>query len=124
MGLDIEMEIKESYMEVLRMIGKLFNFMFKNLKEKNQKEIEVIKSVYGYEDFKFLEEPLMITFKEGCRLLKEIGIEQSEHEDISSDTEKKLGNIIREKYNTDFYIMHQYPVSARPFYTMLLKDDS
>lgn len=35
MGLDLEMEIKESYMEVLQLIGKLFNFIFKNLKEKN-----------------------------------------------------------------------------------------
>lgn len=65
-GLDLEMEVKESYMEVLKLIGNLFNHMFRSLKQKNQKEIEVIKSVYGYEDFLFLDEPLILTFKEGC----------------------------------------------------------
>ncbi len=75
MGLDIEMEIKESYFEVLSFLGKLFNFIFKGLKEWNSKEIEVIKSVYGFEDLLYLEEPLMLTFKEGCKLLKEAGIE-------------------------------------------------
>jgi aspartyl-tRNA synthetase len=25
---------------------------------------------------------------------------------------------VREKFNTDFYIMDKYPLSARPFYTM------
>jgi len=30
---------------------------------------------------------------------------------------------VREKYDTDFYMLHRYPVQARPFYTMLAKDD-
>jgi aspartyl-tRNA synthetase len=55
---------------------------------------------------------LIITFKEGCELLKEKGIIQDVNEDISTDIEKKLGQIVKEKYNTDFYILHQYPVSA------------
>lgn len=33
-GLDLEMEIKESYMEVLNTIGKLFKHIFIGLKEK------------------------------------------------------------------------------------------
>lgn len=33
-GLDFEMEIKESYMEVLKVIGKLFNHIFVGLKQK------------------------------------------------------------------------------------------
>lgn len=55
--------------------------------------------------------------------MKEAGIEQSVHEDLDTDVEKKLGLIVREKYDTDFYMMHRYPVSARPFYTMLCHDD-
>ena len=105
-GLDIEMEIKESYLEVLALIGRLFNSMFRNLKEKNAKEIEVIKAVYGYEDFLFLEEPLLLTFREGVAMLREAGVEQSEHEDLSTEVEKKLGALVREKYKTDFYVLH------------------
>lgn len=50
-GLDGEMEIKEHYSEVLEVIGNLFKHIFKNLKEKFAKEIEIIKDQYDYEEF-------------------------------------------------------------------------
>jgi aspartyl/asparaginyl-tRNA synthetase len=37
--------------------------------------------------------------------------------------EKALGAMVREKYNTDFYILERYPMDVRPFYTMPDKDD-
>lgn len=117
------MEIKEHYSEVLDVIGSLFNSIFKGLKERFADEIKVIENQYDYEDFLFLEEPLMLTFEEGVNLLKEAGIEQDLHADLNTVNEKALGKIVREKYKTDFYILHRYPEEARPFYTMLCKDD-
>lgn len=38
---------------------------------------------------------------------------------MSTDNEKQLGRIVREKYDTDFYMLYGYPTNARPFYTML-----
>src|SRR5699024_5264117 len=38
--------------------------------------------------------------------------------DINTEQEKALGKIIREKYDTDFYYMINYPMGVRPFYTM------
>lgn len=32
--------------------------------------------------------------------------------------EKQLGRLIKEKYNTDFYILDKFPLAIRPFYTM------
>ncbi len=43
-GLDGEMAIKESYMEVLHVISELFKYIFRHLKENCKKEIEVIKN--------------------------------------------------------------------------------
>jgi len=40
-------------------------------------------------------------------------------EDLSTEAEKTLGRIVKEKYNTDFYMLYGYPKGARPFYTML-----
>lgn len=40
-------------------------------------------------------------------------------EDLSTETEKALGRIVRDKYKTDFYMLYGYPAAARPFYTML-----
>jgi aspartyl/asparaginyl-tRNA synthetase len=36
----------------------------------------------------------------------------------STPTEKALGKLVREKYDTDFYMMDKYPATVRPFYTM------
>lgn len=122
-GLDGEMAIKESYLEVLEVIGEVFKYIFTNLKEQCKKEIDVLTKQYGYEDFLFLENTLILTFEEGVQLLKENGVEQDLFSDLSTETERKLGQLVREKYKTDFYILHRYPETARPFYTMLAKDD-
>ena len=122
-GLDGEMEIKQHYFEVLDVIGNLFNHMFKGLETRYAKELAVINEQFEFEPFKFLEEPLKLTFAEGVALLKEAGVDQDPHDDLSTETEKILGGLVREKYNTDFYMLHQYPEEARPFYTMLDKED-
>lgn len=122
-GLDGEMEIKQHYYEVLDVIGNLFNHMFKGLATKYAKELAAVNAQYEFEPFKFLDEPLKLTFEEGVKLLKENGIEQDLHDDLNTSNEKALGRLVREKYNTDFYILHRYPEEARPFYTMLCKDD-
>jgi aspartyl/asparaginyl-tRNA synthetase len=122
-GLDLEMEIYESYYEVMHIIGNVFNYMFKGLHERYAEECEAVNQQFPFEPFLFLEEPLMLTFQEGVELLKEAGFEQDPFADITTTNEKMLGKIVRDKYLTDFYILHRYPHQARPFYTMICKDD-
>ena len=118
-GLDLEMEIKNHYFEVLDLIGELMVFMFKNIKERYARELAVISQQYPFEEFKCCDPVLKINFKEGIKLLHENGIAQDPLQDLSTETEKALGAIVREKYDTDFYMLYGYPVSARPFYTMI-----
>ena len=40
------------------------------------------------------------------------------HHYFSTPNEKLLGRLVREKYDTDFYILDKYPLAVRPFYTM------
>jgi aspartyl-tRNA synthetase len=37
---------------------------------------------------------------------------------LSTAQERTLGELVKQKYDTDFYILHKYPAGARPFYTM------
>jgi aspartyl-tRNA synthetase len=122
-GLDIEMAIKESYHEVLDLLGDLFAHIFEGLETKYAKELEAINQQFPYDKFLFKRPVVKLTFEEGVKLLTEAGVKQDLFEDLSTETEKKLGAIVREKYETDFYILHRYPVNARPFYTMPCKDD-
>lgn len=36
----------------------------------------------------------------------------------STKNEKRLGRLIKIKYDTDYYIIDKFPMALRPFYTM------
>ena len=36
----------------------------------------------------------------------------------STTNEKRLGRIVRAKYDTDYFIIDKFPMALRPFYTM------
>jgi aspartyl-tRNA synthetase len=120
-GLDFEMAIYEHYYEVLDLFGKLFNHIFRELQATYGKELELVSQVYPFKPFKFLDKPLRISFAEGIQLLRDAGVteeQQGAFDDLSTVNEKILGDLVLEKYDTDFYIMDKYPLSIRPFYTM------
>ena len=113
------MEFKDHYFEVLDLIGELMHYMVTNIKERHAKELSIINDQYPFEEFKICDPVLKLNFKEGCQMLADAGVTQDPLEDLSTETEKKLGALVREKYDTDFYMLYGYPVNARPFYTML-----
>ncbi|KAK5663162.1 hypothetical protein OQA88_6579 [Cercophora sp. LCS_1] len=121
-GLDLEMEIKDSYTEVLDVLEGVLIHIFRELEKRCSYEIELVRSVYPSEKF-LLPEPgkaVRLTFAEGQKLLREEGPEEfrnvSDDEDMSTPQEKALGALIRKKFNTDFYTLDKFPESARPFY--------
>ncbi|KAI6377344.1 hypothetical protein MCOR25_002598 [Pyricularia grisea] len=122
-GLDMEMVIKWHYHEVRDMLEGVFLYIFRELKKQCAEQIETVRSVFPAEDFA-LPEPgkeVRLTFAEGQKLLREEGPEEfrnvSDFEDMSTPQEKALGEIIRKKFGTDFYVLDKFPESARPFYT-------
>lgn len=117
-GLDFEMAISEHYDEVLDVLGNLFVHIFDGLKEKWGPELERVREQHPFDDLKYLKQTLKIDYATGCKLLREAGVEQGDYDDLSTENEKKLGDIIKEKYDTDFFIMDKYPLAVRPFYTM------
>ena len=117
-GLDIEMEIKEHFFEVLDVLGELFYFIFKGLNERYAKELEIVNNQYPFEPLVLTPEVLKLTWSEGIKLLTENGFKQDINEDLDTENEKALGKLVKDKYKTDFYILYGYPKNARPFYTM------
>lgn len=117
-GLDLEMAISEHYDEVLDVLGDLFVYIFDGLREKCATELERVREQHGFDDLLYLKKTLKIDYATGCKLLRDAGIDQGDYDDLSTENEKKLGDIVKEKYNTEFFIMDKYPLSVRPFYTM------
>lgn len=117
-GLDMEMAIHEHYDEVLEIFSQVFIHIFDGLNNHCKDELERVREQHPFEDLKYLRPTLKISYAEGCKLLNDAGIPQDPYEDLSTTNEKKLGDIVRQKYNTDFFFMDKYPLSVRPFYTM------
>lgn len=84
-GLDLEMTIEEHYHEVMELLDQLFLSIFRNLREKCQKEIDTVGLQFSCEEFKWREGPegtLKMTFAEAVDLLAEDGVERSVLDDI------------------------------------------
>ena len=74
-GLDMEMEFKDHYFEVLDLIGELMIYMVNNIKERHARELDIINQQYPFEEFKISNPVIKLSFKEGVAMLTEAGIE-------------------------------------------------
>lgn len=117
-GLDLEMTIEEHYHEVKELLDGMFKTIFKGLKERYAKEIAVVGKQFEAEEFKWREETLTLTFREAVDLLVEDGVDRENLDDINTENEKRLGRLVKAKYDTDYFIIDKFPLELRPFYTM------
>lgn len=124
-GLDIEMAIDEHYYEALEVIDSVLKGIFKGLYARYRREIDIIKLQVPSDDLIWLDETPIIPFAEGIQMLTdsgwtdENGDQLSPDEDLGTRDEIRLGELVKEKYKTDYYILDKFPVNARPFYAML-----
>jgi len=108
----------------LRVIDGTLKAIFKGVYERCRTEVDLLKKTYPCDDLVWKEETLVLAFKDGIKLLRESGWTDengeppSETEDLSTRDEIELGRLIKDKYQTDYYILDKFPSSARPFYAM------
>ncbi|ETN36279.1 aspartate-tRNA(Asn) ligase [Cyphellophora europaea CBS 101466] len=122
-GLDFEMVFNNHYHEVLSFGENLIVHILTTLQKEYAREIATIQRIYPRAgDFRIKDnKALRLKYADGIALLKEAGVDTSEQDrfetDLSTAMEKQLGKIIREKYDTDFYVLDEFPMAVRPFYT-------
>lgn len=123
-GLDLEMAIEEHYHECLDTVDAAIKTIFGVVYGRYRREVEIIKQQFPSEDLVWLEKTPVIPFASAVRLLNdsgwldEDGKQTNPLEDLATRSEIRLGELIKEKYKTDYYILDKFPRSARPFYTM------
>ncbi|KAJ3023152.1 aspartate--tRNA ligase dps1 [Thoreauomyces humboldtii] len=117
-SLDMEMAFEEHYHEVLDVFDGLFVHLLKGLKERYAKEIEVVRRQLPFEDFEILDKSLRLEYPEAVKMLRDAGVEFGDFDDLSTEQERILGKLVKEKYHTDFYMLDKFPLAVRPFYTM------
>ncbi|KAJ7038140.1 hypothetical protein C8F04DRAFT_369754 [Mycena alexandri] len=121
MGLDLEMTIEEHYHEVMELLDSLFLTIFRGLREKYHNEIAIVGKQFPADEFKWREGPegtLKLTFRQAIDILVEDGVARETLDDINTENEKRLGRLVKAKYDTDYFIIDKFPMELRPFYTM------
>jgi len=129
-GMDLEMAINSDYHEAMEIIDNLMKSIFRGIYARFRKEIDIVKTRFPHEDLLWADQTPVLKFRDAVKLLNgsgwtdEHGRPAAEDEDLTTRAEIRLGELIREKYNTDYYIIDKFPASARPFYAYLDPEDN
>ena len=123
-GLDLEMAIESHYHEMLDVVDATIKSIFEGVYKRYHREITIIKEQFPHENLVWLEKTPVIPFAEAVQLLTDSGwLDEDGNppnplEDLHTRDEIRLGQLMKEKYHTDYYVLDKFPASARPFYTM------
>ena len=112
-SLDVEMGFIKDESDLMDVEEDFLRYMFKHLKETCSEELKL----YGVEVPEELNIP-RIPLAEAQKMLLEKYGKKSPVGNIDHEGEALLHKYIKEKYNSDFVFLTEYPVSKRPMYTM------
>ncbi len=113
-SVDLEMSFINSYEDVMTVMENLMVRIFKEVKERNRKDLEL----YGIE-LEELKTPFpRITIKEAGEILKKYGNKLKDDGDIDPEGERIMGQYVKEKYGSDFFFLTEFPWSIAQFYHM------
>jgi len=118
-SVDLEMGFIDSYEDVMDMVEGVVTSMIRAALDRYRRRIG------EYFPNAVTELPRRIpriTIREAYRLLEQAGIKVNWGEDLSSEAERKLGEIVLKEYGSPLVFVTEYPWGARPFYTMRKPD--
>jgi len=113
MSFDGEMSWIENMGDVMGMIEKIINHVLNGLKEKGAKQLAVLGK-----DVVIPKMPYpVLTYVDCIGMLKKTGFEIKDGDDLGTEGEKAIGDIMSEK-GQDLYWIAEYPEAEKPFYIM------
>jgi len=116
-GVDFEMGFIKDTGDIMDVIEEMIKHCLKRLKEDCKNEFKAWKL-----DLKVPKKIPRITLAEAKKMLAAEGKNIPEKEDLDSEGEKMLGEIVKKKFGEEFVFVTNYPVEKRPFYHYYSKD--
>src|SRR3989344_52516 len=112
-GVDFEMGFIDDYDEVMDLIEEMFVDLMSALPKEAVDELTTL----GVE----LDVPKKIpriTMEEAKKMLAKKGKKYGKDEDLDPEGERLLGELVKEKYGSEFVFITLFPAAVRPFYQM------
>lgn len=117
-AIDCEMAFIKDEEDVLRVIENLVAEMVRGVIANAREDLEVLNLQ--------LEPPALpfprITYDEALDILNERGLSVPWGEDLTTESEKRLGEAMKER-GEELYFITKYPLKIKPFYTMPSSED-
>ncbi len=117
-GIDFEMGFIKDENDIMDMVETLFIDLLTHLKKDAALELAVL----GVEHTIPTAIP-RITMKEAKELLLAKGKHYAAEDDLDAEGERLLGEVVKEKYSSEFVFVTHFPWTKRPFYHMKPKND-
>ncbi len=111
-AIDVEMAFIESEEDVMQILEQLIVAMLKKTKTCAQ-ELELLDKTVSIPKLPFTR----ITYDDVIKKLQQQGSTIAWGDDLGSEDERLLGNIMQ-KQGVAFYFITRYPLASKPFYTM------
>jgi aspartyl-tRNA synthetase len=116
-AIDCEMAFIKDEDDVMNVVEALVVWILKRIKKRCQRELSMLKK-----NIPDLKVPFpRIRYDKALRMLEESGLIVPFGEDLTTESEKMLAKIMKEK-KTEFYFVTKFPTEIKPFYTMLDKN--
>ncbi len=112
-GVDFEMAFIKDENDVMDIAESMIKDLLTNLKNECADELKLLEIEHNIPD-----KIPRITMQETKKLLAEKGKKYSEEDDLDAEGEQLIGEIVKEKYNSEFVFITNYPWAVRPFYHM------
>jgi aspartyl-tRNA synthetase len=80
-------------------------------------ELQAMREQWASSDVVWHNETPLIPFGEGMQMLRSDGRDIEEGGSLSTQDGIRLGELVKQTYMTDYYILVKVPVNALPFYT-------
>lgn len=112
-AIDCELAFIRDEKDVMKVVEGLVIAMINGVREKCEKQLTILK--------KEIQQPVVpfpiLLYDDILKMLEEEGLKITYGEDLTTETEKKLGQIMKEQGN-ELYFVTKYPLGIKPFYTM------
>ena len=100
------MVFENDYHEIVDTLDGVLLNIFKGLQRDFRKEIDIIKKNFPSQDVVIPDQTLRLHFRDAVKILNDANFTENgkpipDDEDFSTTTERKLGALVKEKYNTD-----------------------
>ena len=113
-SLDLEFGFIEDEFDIMAMEEKLLKFIIEYLKKNGKEYLELLQVKLP----EISNEIPKITFEEALKVLKENYNKNDLEGDLDPEGEKLLYSYAKEKFNSEFIFITNYPRRKRPMYTM------